>query len=236
VRFGTNKLHIRSADSANRVSKRKSFPLTEYYFVESSQDEPANAIRARSLRHEYIDHTLYLVCSVGWGMKVQHFNGNATRDGNRAESKAKNRVIDIVANSKKALLSSFVTGCYLFLKRSESRLGERFGSRQSSSQARVWIIACVTEHQYLIQPPVVGCWSGRGRHRCETVPNSAARTSLKITSMATRPVVCSHSNAVALDCNLCDASDRLIEGIAKNRTHLSPLSWEHINLSGDCRS
>jgi hypothetical protein len=46
-------------------------------------------------------------------MKVQHFNGNATRDGNRAESKAKNGIIDIVANSKKTLLSSFVTGCYI---------------------------------------------------------------------------------------------------------------------------
>jgi hypothetical protein len=48
-------------------------------------------------------------------MKVQHFNGNATRDGTRAESKAKNGIIDIVANSKRILLSSFVTGCLLHI-------------------------------------------------------------------------------------------------------------------------
>ena len=46
-------------------------------------------------------------------MKVQHFNGNATRDSTRAKSKAKNGIIDIIANSKKVLLSSFVTGYYM---------------------------------------------------------------------------------------------------------------------------
>jgi hypothetical protein len=81
--------------------------------VESPQDEPAKAIRARSLSQDYIDHTLYLVCSAGWGVKVQLFKGNATQEGIRAERKAKNGIIDIVANSKRILLSSFVTGCYI---------------------------------------------------------------------------------------------------------------------------
>jgi hypothetical protein len=72
---------------------------------------PRKLSALEGLRQDYIDHTLYLVCSAGWGMKVQHFKGNATRDGTRTESKAKNGIIDIVANSKRILLSSFVTGC-----------------------------------------------------------------------------------------------------------------------------
>jgi membrane dipeptidase len=45
--------------------------------------------------------------------------------------------------------------------------------------------------------------------------HSSERTSLDIVKMATRPVVCSHSNPAALDDNPRNASDRLIEGIAK---------------------
>jgi membrane dipeptidase len=45
--------------------------------------------------------------------------------------------------------------------------------------------------------------------------HSSEQTGLDIVSMATRPVVCSHSNPVALDDNPRNASDRLIEGIAK---------------------
>ncbi len=45
--------------------------------------------------------------------------------------------------------------------------------------------------------------------------HSSEQTGLDIVGMATRPVVCSHSNPVALDDNPRNASDRLIEGIAK---------------------
>jgi membrane dipeptidase len=45
--------------------------------------------------------------------------------------------------------------------------------------------------------------------------HSSERTSLDIVKMATRPVVCSHSNPAALDDNPRNVSDRLIEGIAK---------------------
>ena len=45
--------------------------------------------------------------------------------------------------------------------------------------------------------------------------HSSERTSLDIVKMATRPVVCSHSNLAALDDNPRNVSDRLIEGVAK---------------------
>ena len=45
--------------------------------------------------------------------------------------------------------------------------------------------------------------------------HSSEQTSLDIVRMATRPVVCSHSNPVAIDDNPRNVSDRLIEGIAK---------------------
>jgi membrane dipeptidase len=45
--------------------------------------------------------------------------------------------------------------------------------------------------------------------------HSSERTSLDIVKMATRPVVCSHSNPPALDDNPRNVSDRLIEGVAK---------------------
>jgi membrane dipeptidase len=45
--------------------------------------------------------------------------------------------------------------------------------------------------------------------------HSSEQTSLDIISMATRPVVCSHSNPVAIVDNPRNISDRLIEGIAK---------------------
>jgi hypothetical protein len=48
-------------------------------------------------------------------VKVQHFNGNVTRYGTRAESKAKNGIMDIVANSRRILLSSFATGFILHI-------------------------------------------------------------------------------------------------------------------------
>jgi membrane dipeptidase len=45
--------------------------------------------------------------------------------------------------------------------------------------------------------------------------HSGEQTSLDVIKMATRPVVCSHSNPAALDDNPRNVSDRLIEGIAK---------------------
>jgi membrane dipeptidase len=45
--------------------------------------------------------------------------------------------------------------------------------------------------------------------------HSSEQTSLDIISMATRPVVCSHSNPVVIADNPRNISDRLIEGIAK---------------------
>ena len=45
--------------------------------------------------------------------------------------------------------------------------------------------------------------------------HSSERTSLDIVKIATRPVVCSHSNPAALVDNPRNVSDRLIEGIAK---------------------
>lgn len=45
--------------------------------------------------------------------------------------------------------------------------------------------------------------------------HSSEQTSLDIVGMATRPVVCSHSNPNALDDNPRNISDQLIEGIAK---------------------
>ena len=44
--------------------------------------------------------------------------------------------------------------------------------------------------------------------------HSSEQTSLDIIRMANRPVVCSHSNAVALDDNIRNISDRVIKGIA----------------------
>jgi membrane dipeptidase len=45
--------------------------------------------------------------------------------------------------------------------------------------------------------------------------HSSEQTSLDIVSMAIRPVICSHSNPVAIADNPRNISDRLIEGIAK---------------------
>jgi membrane dipeptidase len=45
--------------------------------------------------------------------------------------------------------------------------------------------------------------------------HSSEQTSLDIISMATRPVICSHSNPVAIVDNPRNVSDRVIEGIAK---------------------
>jgi membrane dipeptidase len=45
--------------------------------------------------------------------------------------------------------------------------------------------------------------------------HSSEQTSLDIISMATRPVVCSHSNPAALDNNPRNVSDAVIQGIAK---------------------
>ncbi len=44
--------------------------------------------------------------------------------------------------------------------------------------------------------------------------HSSERTSLDIINIATKPVVCSHSNADALDDNPRNISDRVIKGIA----------------------
>lgn len=56
--------------------------------------------------------------------------------------------------------------------------------------------------------------------------HSSDQTTLDIINMASRPVVCSHSNPAALDDNPRNISDRIIEGIAKTGglIGLNPLS------------